>query len=143
MKDTLISQANALQVGSKFLFTGQVPYSEVPLYINIMDVCTAPYITSVGEISPVKIFDYLSCGKPVVASNNVGSLLLNSGAVVPVPPDDPKGLAHTITKLLDKSKLRKTMGVTGRKWVVENANRENVARKIIRITQNFFEKELR
>ena len=135
MKDELISQARALQVENKFLFTGQVPYSEVPSYISIMDVCTAPYIASVGEISPVKIFDYLSCGKPVVASNNVGSLLLNSGAVLPVPPDDPKELAQAIIKLLDKSELRRTMGITGRKWVLENAKRENVARKIIEMVR--------
>lgn len=51
-------------------FAGQKPASELPLYINVFDVCINPQL--VNEITignyPRKIDEYLAVGKPVVAT---------------------------------------------------------------------------
>ncbi len=48
---------------------GEKPYAELPTYVAGMDVCTIPFLrTQLTEATnPVKIFEYLGAGKPVVA----------------------------------------------------------------------------
>lgn len=52
------------------LFTGTVPYHAVPKYVNAFDVGLIPFDTgavSAGSL-PLKLFEYMACGKPVVSS---------------------------------------------------------------------------
>lgn len=48
-----------------------IPYSSVPEYISAFDVCVIPFIAdSLSEkVDPIKVYEYLSLGKPVVAIN--------------------------------------------------------------------------
>jgi glycosyltransferase involved in cell wall biosynthesis len=50
---------------------GEVPYSELPRYSRTFDVCIMPFKTdSVGQsINPVKMYEYLATGLPVVSTN--------------------------------------------------------------------------
>jgi glycosyltransferase involved in cell wall biosynthesis len=47
------------------------PYSLIPEYINAFDVCIIPFIDDPlsDKVDPVKVYEYLSLGKPVVAIN--------------------------------------------------------------------------
>ena len=51
-------------------FIGEVPYTELPGYLHAFDVCTIPF--RVTELTlctnPVKVYEYLAAGKPVVAT---------------------------------------------------------------------------
>ncbi|HAK52024.1 MAG TPA: hypothetical protein DCM54_09010 [Gammaproteobacteria bacterium] len=47
------------------VFTGSVPYTEIPEYINAMDICIIP--GSNQYRSPIKLFEYMCMGKAVVA----------------------------------------------------------------------------
>jgi len=51
--------------------TGPEPYQSIPAYINNFDVCLIPFIAgAVSEkVDPIKVYEYLSLGKPVVAIN--------------------------------------------------------------------------
>ena len=64
----LKQQADRLALNSCITWAGRVPYQDVPLWIGAMTLCVAPFRGDRGETSPVKIFDYLACGKPVIAS---------------------------------------------------------------------------
>lgn len=50
-------------------FTGEVPYSKLPHYLYSFDVCLLPFkvIPLTLATNPVKAYEYLSSGKPVVA----------------------------------------------------------------------------
>ncbi|MCS7257872.1 MAG: glycosyltransferase, partial [candidate division WOR-3 bacterium] len=52
-------------------YLGPKPYNEIPYYINAFDVCIIPFVA--GEVSkkvdPIKVYEYLAYGKPVVAIN--------------------------------------------------------------------------
>ncbi len=61
--------ARAAGVVSAFSFPGQVPHAVVGTWINAMDVCVAPFAADRGEASPLKLFDYLACARPVVVSD--------------------------------------------------------------------------
>ncbi len=64
-----------LGVDGYFMFTGQIEYQKMPSWIGAMDVCVAPFLENAGYRSPVKIFDYMACGKPVVASKIEGTTI--------------------------------------------------------------------
>jgi glycosyltransferase involved in cell wall biosynthesis len=137
MKNAWIEKVQQTEYSEYFIFTGQVLYTEAPKYINAMDICVAPFIAERGETSPAKIFDYFSCGKPVVASDipSVRRFFEESGAVLFTPPDNPDSLACNILRLLDDENLSKTMGERGRNFVTKNYDREIVAKKIIEMSQ--------
>ncbi len=48
--------------------TGEVPYSDLPHYLHGFDVCLLPFkvIPLTLATNPVKIYEYLSAGKPIV-----------------------------------------------------------------------------
>lgn len=52
-------------------FLGEIPYAELPGYLAYFDVCTIPFklIPLTLATNPVKFYEYLSAGKPVVSIN--------------------------------------------------------------------------
>ncbi|NOU73890.1 glycosyltransferase [Paenibacillus sp. LMG 31458] len=51
------------------ILTGEKPYSDLPQYLNGFDVCMIPFIVNNLTLAtnPVKIYEYLAAGKPVVS----------------------------------------------------------------------------
>lgn len=49
---------------------GERPYAQLPAYLAAFDVCTIPFLRTplTDATNPVKVFEYLSAGKPVVAA---------------------------------------------------------------------------
>ncbi|MHC1756411.1 MAG: glycosyltransferase family 4 protein [Methanosarcina sp.] len=138
MRERLLKIASEMGLSEKFTFTGRVPYEDVPVYINAADICVAPFIkernSKIG-LSALKTYEYLACGKPIVASSisGVKDLIDLSGGGIPVTPENPEELANAVVKLISDQKTRSTMGEQGRKYVVENHSWDGVARKILDI----------
>jgi glycosyltransferase involved in cell wall biosynthesis len=132
MKEVWIRKAEKEGVIDSFRFFGEILYQDLPRYIGTMDVCVAPFLSSVGLSSPVKIFDYLACGRPVVASHIHGTtnIFADSGAIIFVPPEDPKVLGKTIVDLLHDENKTKKMGDKGRSFMEANYDRSAIAKRI-------------
>ncbi|MFH1985704.1 MAG: glycosyltransferase family 4 protein [Pseudomonadota bacterium] len=135
MKNTLENMVIEKSLQSYFIFTGYIPYECVPSYCAVMTICVAPFHRSAGDSSPVKVFDYLACGKPVVVSDvgENGVFFKNSGAVVLVPPEDPAILAQGVNRLLTKEALHGEMGRNGREFIVRNYSRRKNAEVIVTV----------
>jgi glycosyltransferase involved in cell wall biosynthesis len=129
MKDTWQIMLTENDLEAYFIFPGFIPYEQVPSYCAVMDICVAPYHRSAGDSSPVKIFDYLACGKPVVATDvgETGGFFSDSGAVMIVPPEDPAALAQGLNLLLENETLRAEMGEKGRAFVAGKYSRAQIA----------------
>lgn len=58
------------------ILTGFIDYSELNKYINLADICINPFkINKITDIIfPSKIYQYLACGKPVIATKLKGLL---------------------------------------------------------------------
>lgn len=126
----LREQAAQRGLSSWITWTGRVPYAQVPLLIGAMDVCVAPFCGDRGETSPVKIFDYLACGKPVVASAipSVAALFAQSNGVVLVEPDCAESLADAVLALLDQPEESRRLGSDGRTFVEKRFGWEAIVR---------------
>lgn len=87
-------------------FITQRPHAEVARYIAAADVCVVPTSGRTREAqqftSPIKLFEYLSAGCPVVASDlpSIREIVGDDLATF-VAPDDPKALAEGICRALD------------------------------------------
>jgi glycosyltransferase involved in cell wall biosynthesis len=127
------ARARAAGVAAAFHFPGQVPHAEVGTWINAMDVCVAPFVADRGEGSPLKLFDYFACARPVVASDipAVRHIVEESGACVAVPPEDAGALTSAVARLLGDVGARTRMGWAGRAWVVRDHGWNAVAARVL------------
>jgi len=117
----LKQQADRLALNPGITWAGRISYLEVPTWIGAMTLCVAPFRGDRGETSPVKIFDYLACGKPVIASAipSVSATFVQEAGVALVPPDDPAALAHAMLVLLNDQDRQARMAALGRRFVVQ------------------------
>lgn len=133
-----------LGVEKYFIFTGQIPYRKVPLYINAAALCVAPFIyernSEIG-LSPIKIFEYTSCGKAIVTTRikDLYEEIEKHRVGIVVAPENPDEFAGAILKLLKNKSLREEMGLNGRLWV----EREKSWKEITRNIHSFLEKTVR
>jgi glycosyltransferase involved in cell wall biosynthesis len=101
-RERLLLLTRALGLEDRVHFVGSVPHDQVGRYLAACDVLVAPY----GRIehdwfSPLKVAEYLACGRPVVASA-IGQLAEEAGpaaGVLLVPPGDEQALARVLTEL--------------------------------------------
>jgi len=133
MKEQIIQMVNDLNLTDKFIFINRVPYEEVPKYANAFDVCV---ILKKRDIpgSPLKLWEYMACGKPVIATNTQDFRVLeeyNAGIVV--DSEKTEEVADAIITLLKNKELREEMGKNGRKYVVGNRSWESVAREVEKV----------
>lgn len=118
-REELRQQAKRLELENCITWTGRIPYGDVPLWIGAMSLCVAPFRGDRGETSPVKLFDYLACHRPVVASAipSVASAFTAESGVQLVPPDQPRLLAEAIIALVRDPDRCNAMGIQGRRFV--------------------------
>ena len=59
--------ADAQGIGAAAVFAGERPAEEIPAYLDAADVLVSP--RSRGKNTPLKIYQYLRSGRPIVATN--------------------------------------------------------------------------
>ena len=66
---TFGARLDLLQSRRNVLFLGELPYKGLPAYLHGFDICLIPFklIPLTMATNPVKLYEYLSAGKPVVA----------------------------------------------------------------------------
>lgn len=142
LKERLESMVKDIGVSDKVIFTGMVPYQNVPYYINASDVCVVPKLPLKSGYSPLKLCEYLACEKPVIASRLNGFEILEEHQMgLLVPPEDEVALAQAIVRMLKDYSLREEMGKNGRQYVVKHRSWESVARKTLEVFEELIEQD--
>ncbi len=138
-REAIEQQARDLGVDSLVIFTGSVPYNDVPAYINAMDITVSPWLKREKfEYLAIKLYEYMAIGKPVVASgdSDMHTVIEDYKNGLIVEPGNSRQLAHAILELLKDKDLRKRLGSAGRRMVEEEYTWEGNAQKIIEIYKN-------
>jgi glycosyltransferase involved in cell wall biosynthesis len=103
VRDGLTARAVELGVADRVHWLGQVQHATVPMVLAASDVALAPYPPLVDfAFSPLKLYEYLAAGTPVVASA-IGQLpeALGHGRWGRlVAPGDPASLADGVRDVL-------------------------------------------
>lgn len=134
-RDKLFLRVQKLKLADKVLFTGHVAHGEVPWYINCGDVCVAPYFAPEGRcwwFSPLKLFEYMACGKAVIVSDipGIADHVKKHRAGRAVPAGDSVSLSEAIIELLNDAKSRREMGERGRQAVLSSYDWREIAKSI-------------
>lgn len=102
--------AAELDCASRITFTGLMPPSDVASQLREADVLVLPNPRSAisnAHTSPLKLFEYMASGRPIVASDlpSIREVLRDSGNAVLVEPGDPQALVAGIQKIKDDPAL--------------------------------------
>ncbi len=90
-------------------FVGAVEHHTIPYHIAKLDIVTAPYPQLDNfYFSPLKIFEYLAAGKPIVASSigQIPDLLTHEENALLVPAGNVSELSAAIIRLKNDANLR-------------------------------------
>jgi glycosyltransferase involved in cell wall biosynthesis len=117
-------------------FEPPVPKSTIPQLAAqadgfVITVLGLPQLYRYG-ISMNKLFDYFAAARPVVIGcNAANNPVLDAGAGIAVPPEDPQELANAIVALYRMPpEERQRMGAAGRRYVEENHNSGRLAERL-------------
>jgi len=120
----------------EFIFTGMIENENIPFLINIAEICVAPFISERNRksgVSPLKVFEYMACGKPVVASRIEGlEFIEEERAGRLIEPGDVIGLEKALYDLTKEPQERIDMGQRGLQIARERFSWESRATKIER-----------
>ncbi len=97
-------RASELGIGAQVRFTGVVPSSHVPSYLELADVLVSP--RERGNNTPLKIFSYLRSGRPIVATDILSHTQVVDRRACVLAPPSPSGLAKGIGMLLADGPIR-------------------------------------
>jgi glycosyltransferase involved in cell wall biosynthesis len=134
LRDFLEKRVSDSKYEKKFIFTGMIQYEDIPVLINIADICVAPFISRrnrITGVSPIKVFEYMACGKPVVSSRIEGlEFIEEEGAGRLIEPEDVTGLEKALYDLIKDLQKRMRMGQKGLQVARERFSWESMVIKI-------------
>jgi glycosyltransferase involved in cell wall biosynthesis len=110
--DRLIAQ---LGLTDRVVVTGQVAPADVRPRLESADVLVLPNTASaISEryTSPLKLFEYLTLGRPIVASDlpAIREVLTDGRTALLVPPGDRQALAHALARVATDHSLAAALG---------------------------------
>lgn len=136
-KTSIKAQIENLNLTGNIIRTGRVPYELIYRYLSASDVCIIAQTNARSGYTPLKLFEYMACAKPVIASAIPGirEIVTESHCGILVPPENPHELAQALIKLLQDDRLMVELGKNGRRSVTRKYNWTSVAKAAIRICE--------
>ncbi len=112
--------ARDLDIAGRIEFTGRVPHADIAKLMRGLDILVN--CTVVPESFGVVILEASACGIPVVATRvgGVPEVCRDGETGLLVEPNDSNALAEAVVRLAKNSELRRSMGQSGRRFVIEN-----------------------
>ncbi|MCX5090349.1 glycosyltransferase [Streptomyces sp. NBC_00365] len=128
--------ARRLSVHDRITWTGALPRSEALRMLSCCDILVSPHCWTVkGSFfgSPVKLFEYMALGRPIVASRleQISEILQDGVTAVLTEPGDPVDLARGITRVLARSDRGMALGASARQEALELHTWERRAEQIL------------
>jgi len=138
------------KMSDSFIFTGPVKYEDVPNYINSADLLLAPYNprrsrlrSKYGIGSPLKLFEYMACSKPVIAGSvsPITEIIENKRTGILIPPGNYVALEDAIISILNDSRVRISMGKNALKKVRDFYSWTKFTLDLEKILENVYSEE--
>lgn len=137
--DALKALAKRLGLADACTFVGPLDYADVPRFVNACDIMVAPYNPGANPLRkqyglgwPLKILEYMACGKPVVSTNvePVPRIVANPALGLLVDPGDDSKLRQAILELARDGTRSREIGMNGRRLVESGYSWTPLARNL-------------
>ncbi|PIG93632.1 glycosyltransferase family 4 protein [Gloeocapsopsis sp. IPPAS B-1203] len=138
-KDEVLQNLATRRLTQAVQLTGAVTAAQIPGLLASMDVAVAPYVhQSHFYFSPLKVYEYMAAGLPIVASDigQISHLLQNRVNGLLCAPGDVLQLAALLYQLRLQPELRSRLGQAARKTVLENHTWDVVVQKTLRLVSS-------
>mgnify|MGYP005847716027 CR=1 FL=1 len=118
-RDEIESLVKKYQLQSVVLFTGKVPFDEVPKYLASADVALS---LNTGDSIGFKLIEYMASGKAIITTNVdfVHTIAENNVDLFFVPINNPQALSGLILKLKNNLSLKHQFEENVRKKFLKN-----------------------
>ncbi len=130
----LEARLEAMGLAPHVTLTGPVPHEDVPEHIAAMHVAVSPHgAVERFYFSPLKLFEYMACGVPVVAAD-VGqpARVVQAGVTgLLYPPGDDRALAERVRELVEDPTRARRMGWEAATLVLREFTWAHNARRIV------------
>ena len=131
LREEVGNRLKALGFGQRAVIIDAVPHSQVPDYLNCMDVLVLPSVTfpHLKEQFGRVIIEGMACEVPVIGSNSgeIPATIGKAGLIF--KEKDISGLKGKIEALIRDRNLRTMLAKNGRKRVLENFSWKVIAEK--------------
>jgi glycosyltransferase involved in cell wall biosynthesis len=129
-------EVNHKRMSGHFLITGMVEYSKIPLYINIGDICVLLKRKLPSGFSPLKLYEYMACGKPILASRVEGlEFIEKEGIGRLIEPNNPGEVKKALYEMIKNEEERINMGLRSLRLAREKFSWESKAIEIEKILE--------
>jgi glycosyltransferase involved in cell wall biosynthesis len=106
------ADADRAGVAGAVIFAGQRPAEEIPSFLDAADVLVSP--RSTGTNTPLKIYQYLRSGRPIVATRLLTHTQVLSDTVAILTPPTAEGFARGILDALQDPARARAIGSQAR-----------------------------
>ncbi len=131
-------------LAGRAVFVGSVAHDAVPDLTRLMDIALAPYprLDHLFYFSPLKLFEYMGCGIPVVASRvgQIQELVRDGETGLLCEAGSLEQLAERCQRLLDSPELRGEIGRAAARQVHEHHTWDHNAARVMAIARPLIEK---
>ena len=136
LEKDLKARAEKYNLKKEISFLGHISYKNIVYYINSFDVCYLSNILrglSYCTFSPLKLYEYLACGRAVIASRIEGVTEVIEGGRCGYlfEPDNVSDLAEKIIQAYQERESLSQLGANGRKLIEEQYSWRKTAERII------------
>lgn len=136
--------SHSLGLGRRVIFVGRIPYDRVPTYIGAADVGVGPFPSERNErigLSPLKIYEYVACGRPVVVSRirGVANWIEKEHLGLTAEPGNSADLARKLEEALTNESLANDMIIRGPAVVGKDHSWDSVANRILTLCSEVIE----
>lgn len=127
----LEAAAKSCRIEDRVHFAGALPHLEAMTLVAQFDVCVLPATNE--WTSPVKLFEYMGLGKPVVAPRfaSIAAVMQHDRHGKLFAPGDFRELKEALEELLHDPELRKRMGREARQRILDHFTWQHVARNTL------------
>jgi len=135
----LLNRTRKLGLEDSISIEPAVPHHEMPALIAQADVCLAPLAYNDRNVTqgccPLKIIEYMACGRPIVAANLpvVRELAREDVDALLFTPDDPDDLARCVLSILADPSLAQRLAGSAAKRAKDRFSWRQAQKKLLRV----------
>ena len=104
----------------RLVFLDKQPIQDIPIWLKAADILLMPFPRTPHyekNMSPLKMFEYMSSGRPIIASKleAIEEILTDGKTAILARPGDPHDLAQAISKALADSRRAELIGAEAKR----------------------------